>query len=425
MLQLYSAAMACAVLCLLAPHRWFRRLVHQDAPEALHQLLGHPLGYDAAAPELVIHAVSAGEMAAAGGIIRQLQSLRPDSRLSLTTGTAAGMEVGRTLQRELPGISSVSLMPWDRAGALRRWLGQLSPKAMVVVETELWPNLFNECHRRGIALAIANGRIYPRDLGRYRLIRSFMQRVLDCTDWIGVQDEVERRRFLAIGADPGRLKILGNSKFASSAHYGILPHRYTDPRDRPAKLIVAGSTHDPEEFWLLDLLPRLHGEFPGLRLVLAPRHCERGADLARAAVRRGWRTCRYSVDHWRDGVWDVLILDRMGQLRSFYAGADVVVMGGSLVDRGGHNFLEPAQLARPIMVGPYLQHFHTTAERFLAGGALWQVRDRTGLETGLFQLLHDPLTAKDFGRKARECAEAEGRRSGDYGRAIARMLNGA
>ncbi len=424
MLQLYSLAMALAVGCLLLPHRCFRRLVQRDGPETLRQLLGHPPSDLIPPPEVVMHAVSAGEMAAAGAIIRQLHSLRPDTRLLLTTGTSAGMGVGQSLQRELPGISAVVLLPWDRSGALRRWLGQLSPKAMVVVETELWPNLFNECRRLEIALAVVNGRIYPRDVGRYRLIHSFMQRVLDCTDWIGVQDQVERQRFLAIGADPQRLRILGNSKFDSPARPGIRPHRFPDPHGRPAPIIMAASTHDPEEYWLLDLLPRLHGEFPGLRLILAPRHCERGATLAKAAVRGGWRTCRFSLGHWQDRIWDVLVLDRMGQLPAFFAGADVVVMGGSLVDRGGHNFLEPAQFARPIVVGPYLQHFHTTAERFLACGALWRVQDRTGLETGLFALLRDPVKAKDLGRKAQGCAVAEGRRCGDYGLAIAQLLTG-
>ncbi len=423
MLRLYSLVMALAVICLLRPHRWLRRLAGREDRLALQQLLGEPDREPPMRPDLVIHAVSAGEMVAAGAIIRQLEPLRLDLRLLLTTGTAAGLEIGRILQRELPCIGDLSLLPWDRAGAMGLWLNRLSPRALVVVETELWPNLFDTCRRLGIALAVVNGRLYPGDVWKYRLIRGFMAQVLACPQWVGVQDETERQRFLSVGADPRLLTVLGNAKFASPPPPDLAPHRFRGADDRPARLIVAGSTHAPEEAWLLDVLPDVIDAFPGTRLVLAPRHPQRAAGLARIATRRGWRCCRLSRDAWRNAAWDVLILDRMGQLAPFYAGAEVVVMGGSLANCGGHNFLEPAWFARPIVVGPHLGHFENVAKRFIEQGALCQVRNRAGLAARLTTLLGDPGLAMDIGRKARECAEREGERAGGYGQAVADLLN--
>ena len=174
----------------------------------------------------------------------------------------------------------------------------------------------------------------------------------------------------------------------------------------------------------MDLLPGLRDAFPGTCLVLAPRHVSHAARLAKYAKRAGLRCSRLSLDNWQREAWDVLILDRMGQLAPFYAGAEVVVMGGSLGNYGGHNFLEPAWFARPILVGPHLDHFADLAGRFISQDALYLARDREEIPLRLTDLLGNPVMASDLGRKAYECAVKEGERAGGYGQAILGLLNG-
>lgn len=424
MLWLYSLVMSLAVTCLLVPYHWFRRLRGRDD----HLVLGQRLG---AAPEelpqsvdLIIHAVSAGEMVAGGAIIHQIQSLRPDLRIWLTTGNAAGFEIARALMADLPCIRGVSWLPWDRARAIEGWLRRFSPKALIVVETELWPNLFNACRQLGIALVLVNGRLYPSDLWKYRLIRVFMAQVLACPCWLGLQDEGERHRFLGIGADPGRIIVLGNAKAALRPPPALAPALAWDAKGHSPRLIVCASTHPPEENWLMDVLPGLSTDYPGTRLVLAPRHVHRSARLVKLANRMGLRCSRLSLDNWQDEAWDILILDRMGQLAPFYAGAEVVVMGGSLGNFGGHNFLEPAWFVRPILVGPHLEHFADLAARFFSQDALYLARDREEISLRLRELLGNPVLAGNLGRRAYQCAVREGERAGGYGQAILALLNG-
>ena len=423
-LGLYSLAMSLAVTCLLVPYHWLRRFKGCEDHQALSQLLGAPPVELPQSLDLIIHAVSAGEMVAAGAIIHQLQSLRPDLRIWLTTGNAVGFDMARTLRAELPCIRGVSWLPWDRWGAINGWVKQLSPQALIVVETELWPNLFNACRHHGVALALVNGRLYPRDLWKYRLIRGFMSQVLGCPRWLGLQDEEERHRFLDIGADPRRITILGNAKSAMRPLSVRAPVLAWEANGHPPRLIVAGSTHPPEEAWLMDLLPGLRDAFPGTCLVLAPRHVHHAARLTKYAQSAGLRCSRLSLDNWQREAWDVLILDRMGELASFYSGAEVVVMGGSLGNFGGHNFLEPAWFARPILVGPHLDHFANLAERFLSQDALYLARDREEIPLRLTELLGNPVMASDLGRKAYECAVKEGEGAGGYGQAILGLLNG-
>jgi 3-deoxy-D-manno-octulosonic-acid transferase len=213
MLKLYSALVFMTVALFLTPWERLTRRRRGRGSELLPQWLGEPRA-DPPPADLLIHAVSAGEMAAAGGIARQLLALRPDTRLLLTTGTDAGERMAERLAENLPGQVGIRRLPWDRAAATQDWLYRLSPRALVVVETELWPNLFFACRRLGIPLAVASARLYTSDVARYRWIKGFMARVLDCPRWIGVQDETERQRFIAIGADPSRLRILGNAKAA-------------------------------------------------------------------------------------------------------------------------------------------------------------------------------------------------------------------
>jgi 3-deoxy-D-manno-octulosonic-acid transferase len=188
-------------------------------------------------------------------------------------------------------------------------------------------------------------------------------------------------------------------------------------------LLVAGSTHAPEEKGLLLCFSRLRARHPHLRMVLAPRDCRRSPALRRQAHGAGFRASLWSAGDWRTDGWDVLVIDAIGQILPFYAAADLVVVGGSLANQGGHNILEPAALGRAILVGPHMDHFQELTERFLARDALVQVEGMEALEPALARMLDDPERRRGLGARARECAERERGASERYAGAVLELVD--
>ncbi len=402
----YALALELGVWTALLPWSLARALTGRTGWEEVRARMGwSPPGFVAGRPRVLVHAVSAGEVAAAEPILRLLLETRPGAEVLLTAGNRTGLAAVRALTERLPGVRSGGPLPWDRSWMWHRWLGALRPDLLVVMETELWPGLFLACRRLGIPLALINGRIYPRDLPRYRLVRGLMARVLACADLIGVQDATEAARFLALGAPPERLVVGGNTKLDA------LPAPV--PRPPPGEdaegglLLVGGSTHPPEERWLLGAFATLVREFPGLRLVLAPRHPSRAARIARAATARGLRTELESASAAR-GDWEVLVVDRIGRLRTWYGRAHAAFVGGSLVRRGGHNILEPALAGCPILVGPHTDHFADLVVRFRENDALVQIEEPAQLAGALRDLLGDESRRRGLAERALNLV-AEGR----------------
>lgn len=376
-----------------------------------------PLPPRSTVPRLLIHGVSVGEITAAEPLIDELLREVPTMEILLTTGTLAALQAAYTMQRCRPVVRVIGLLPWDRHWALRRWLEGLAPDLVVVMETELWPNLFTLCQELKIRLALANGRLYPQDMVGYRLLRPILTPVLACLDWAGVQDKRERARFLAIGAPSTRLHVVGNTKFDRAVHREPLAITRG-----AGLLIVAGSTHAPEERWLLRALQGLRRESSCVRLVLAPRRTGRAAGLGIDARRQG--LCVAMESSVADAEsWDVLILDRMGQLFSWYAQADLVFVGGSLVRRGGHNVLEPASLGRAILVGPYMDHFQAIAEQFTAADAWVQMANPGQLEHQLQCLLENQEKRHTLGRAAQQCYWAGQGSARRQATDLARLMN--
>lgn len=397
----YSVLIEIVVWLVLVPVVWMRSLVAGAGSSELRERLGHGRacnGRNEAGPgPVLIHAVSLGEMRAAAPLIDALAAQA--RRVLLTTGTAAGLEAARRLARDQPAVESVAYLPWDRR-AVRAWLARVAPSAVVVVETEIWPNLFRACADLRVPLFIASGRIRPRDVARYRLLRPFFSSVLDCATWIGVQSTAERDRFLAIGAPAERVEVAGNLKFDAALAAGPEPSvRARGVTERP--LVVAGSTHGPEERWLLDCARLLEGEGRPIRLVLAPRDIARAGRIARLARSRELRTRLWSEPSRDD--WDVLVLDRYATLRARYADADVVIIGGTLASIGGHNILEPAAMARPIVVGPHTEEIAALVQPFADAGALMQISGTDparALADACRALLTDRALAEAMGEKA-------------------------
>lgn len=347
MFLVYDLLVTIVVWCVLVPWELVR------GGRALRERLGSVAMPPATGPRVVVHAVSVGEVMAAKPLIAALHAR--GAEVIVTTGNRAGRHVAESLA----GVQRVLWLPWDRSRALRRWLRALDVSAVAVVETEIWPALFRASRAAGVPLWIVSGRIYPRDVARYRLLRPFFARVLGCAAGIGAQDDVERARFIAIGADPSRVQLAGNLKFDGDAPTAA---------PRRGAILLGGSTHAPEEEMLLRVHARLQRERPDLELILAPRDLRRAKTLPRA-----------------DGV---TIVETFGVLSRMYAGAAVAFVGGTLATVGGHNVLEAIRGGAAVVVGPHLGHIESLVRPF--GGAIAIVRDEAELEAACRTLLDDP-----------------------------------
>lgn len=396
----YGLALEVVVWTVMLPWAAVRALLGRSGWDEVGARMGWaPPRFGDGRRRVLVHAVSAGEVAAAEPLLRLLLEALPPAEVLLTTGNRTGLDAVAALAARLPGVRGGGLLPWDRPLAWRRWIGALDPQLVVVMETELWPNFFLACRHARIPLALINGRIYPHDLPRYRLVRGLMKRVLGCADLIGAQDVTEAERFLALGAPRQRLVVGGNTKFdaraAAPARGEPLPCRGSDG----GLLLVGGSTHAPEERWLLDACASLSKVLPRLRLVLVPRHPQRAARILRSAVALGFRAFRESTSADR-GDWDVLVVDRMGGLPTWYGRADLAFVGGTLVRRGGHNILEAAVAGCPILVGPYTAHYAGIVAHFRAYDALVQLEGPAQLPVALRGLLEDGERRRSLAQRA-------------------------
>ncbi|HEY3120493.1 MAG TPA: glycosyltransferase N-terminal domain-containing protein, partial [Vicinamibacteria bacterium] len=285
-----------------------------------------------------VHAVSVGEVLAVRGLVESLRRRFPGRRVFLSTTTVTG----NTVARQSVATDGLFFAPFDWPGPVRRALEAVDPALLVLVETELWPNLIHEARRRGTRIALVNGRISPRSFPRYRRLRALLREVLEEVDLFLMQGEAHARRVREMGAPADRVRVLGNLKYDAppAGSGGEAGGLIAAEAGRP--VWVAGSTARGEETLVLEAFRRARERVPSLRLVLAPRHPERfeeAAALVAAAGFHGARRSRLGAGGWREG--DVLLLDTLGELAAAYAGATVVFVGGSLVAAGGHNVLEP------------------------------------------------------------------------------------
>jgi len=347
-----------------------------------------------------LHAASVGEVQSCAPLARALRRALPDAPLVLTTSTPAGAARARALLRD--EHVHVRFAPLDLPGAVRRFLGRARPRLGIVLETELWPNLYEACGRRGIPVALASARMSERSARRYGWLRGPFERALAICELVAVQTEVDAGRFLALGSRPDRTRVVGNLKFDIEVPAGT-PARGRSLRERHAvgrPVWVAGSTHEGEEAAALEAHARVREAHPGALLVIAPRHPPRFGEVAASLERRGVRFARRSRDETCDAATEVLLLDSIGELLDFYAAADVVFVGGSLVPVGGHNLLEPAALARPIIAGPHLKSVAESARLLAERRALEIAHDAGALARTLTHLLADPQSLARMGERA-------------------------
>lgn len=363
-------------------------------------------------PSIWLHAVSVGEALTARALADELKARYPNLRLYVSTTTITGQQVAR---RHLPMADGVFYFPIDLTLIVRRVLDVVQPRLFVMMETEIWPNLLRECRRRGVRTLVVNGRISARSYPRYRLIRPLFRRVLQLVDMYCVQGDESRGRLVDLGAPPDRVVVTGSLKFdsmdlpGSAAGASRGPDRvlryFRGAEARP--VLVAGSTFPGEDEILLRSFERIRSLTPHALLILAPRRPERFSEVETLARHAGLRTVRrtsLAVDV--DLRADVVVLDTIGELAHVYQLATAVFVGGSLVDMGGHNILEPAVLGKAIVFGPHMQNFAEIADAFLRAGAAVQVSAARELEDVLIELLSNRERRERLGTAARALVEA-------------------
>jgi tetraacyldisaccharide 4'-kinase len=372
-----------------------------------------------------LHAVSVGEVISCVEFLRALEREFPRTQLFVSTSTLAG----QTLAREkLAGLAyGVFYAPVDTVWAVRRVLRAIRPSLVIIAETEIWPNLFREVKRTGAGLAIVNGRISDRALPRYRKLRWFFRSVLPWADGVLAQSESIRDRFVMLGAAPERVTVSGNFKYDFEARPAPpdSPVRALLNRVRPACVWIAASTMPPlaetdvdEDDAVIAAFGQLAARHSGLLLILVPRRPERFDGAAQKLDAAGIRYLRRSRLQPDDTLPlpGALLLDSIGELSGLFAVADLVFMGGTLVSRGGHNLLEPALFAKPVIAGPHLENFQAIADEFRAADAFVEIGDAASLASAVERLLQDRSGAQELGRRALACAEG---RRGATARAVA------
>ena len=409
---LYSV-LVLAFFVVVSPWFLYQAIRYRKYIGSLSQRMGYlPVSFNMdGEPSIWIHAVSVGEVLTARPLVQDLRARYPRLRIFLSTTTLTGQGIAR---RSVRDVDEVFYFPFDLGLFVRRTLDLVRPRLFIMMETEIWPNLLRECRRRGVRTAIVNGRLSQRSYPRYRLVRRFMRPVLDGIDAFCVQSEESARRFIDVGAHPGRVTVTGSLKFDSlDLSANTMQSRARDRvlryfRIAPGRpVLVAGSTMKGEEAAVLRAFRRVRATFPNALLIIAPRHTERTDDVEALSQDEGFRTVRrteLAID--AEPRADVVLLDSIGELATIYQLATVAFVGGSIVATGGHNILEPAVFGKPIVFGPHMSNFAEIAEAFVSNVAAVQVRNEGELDEVMVALMTDPIRRARLGAAARAIVEA-------------------
>jgi 3-deoxy-D-manno-octulosonic-acid transferase len=357
-----------------------------------------------------LHAASVGEAKVLSVIVDHLKKINPDHSMIVSVVTESGKQEAERILKE---VEFVFHAPIDLKRFVKRAMASLNPCALILVETELWPNLIKEAKKRKCPVVLINGRISGKSLSKYLLLKGLFAEVLSYVDLFCMQSEEHAQRIRKLGAEPDKVKVLGNLKFdrmvtqIPGIDKSVLKKRLYIPDD--LRVIVGGSTRSGEEQILIRVFKRLKAEQEDLLLLLAPRHLDRMKKVEKMLlsqklhfVRRSQLDGKVRLQNQR-----VVLLDTMGELASLYAIADLAFVGGSMVPLGGHNLLEPAACGVGVIFGPHVDHFKTAAELLIRCGGGIKIKNEEELYTRALDLLEDEEKRKGMGRAAREAIKRQ------------------
>ena len=408
---LYSLSLASYFLILL-PFFVYRTLRYGNVVGRIKDRLGFiPDTVNSAQRRSIwIHAVSVGEALAARSLLANLRRVYPTHQIFISTTTVTGQTLVRRLEETIDGIFYI---PLDFSSIVNRTLDRVSPDLLVLIDTEIWPNLLRLCRRRGVKTVLLNGRISDRSYKRYRLIRMFMRRVFYNLDHICAQNETWAKRFLDLGAPIDRVTISGSLKFDAADVSSFSVDSYVNNDvirlfqfavNRP--VLIAASTLRGEEAAILTAFSQILKINHDAILIIAPRHPERFEQTRRLAMEHGFEVVRRSdLVPDKAPTANVVLLNTIGELARIFKISTVVFVGGSLVKAGGHNILEPAVFGKAVVFGPHMQNFSEIAEIFVKAGAAWQVSSAKELGDALVTLLNDPMKRSSLGIAAQSLVE--------------------
>jgi 3-deoxy-D-manno-octulosonic-acid transferase len=351
-----------------------------------------------------IHAVSVGEVQAALPLVRALRSGGRDLRIVVTTTTPTGQE---RVRQALGNSVLHRYAPYDLPASVRRFLARVHPQLVIIMETELWPNILHQCSRQRIPVLLANARLSERSAASYRRVARTARQMLAGVSCIAAQTRQDAARLVSLGARPDRVRVTGNTKFdvrlpASLGEEAQVLRRCFGV-DRG--VWIAASTHDGEEQQVLQAFETVRQALPDSLLVLVPRHPDRAASVAALARKFGHVTRTRSESPASCADASVFIGDTLGELPLFYAASDVAFVGGSLVREGGHNMLEPAALGIPVIFGPYVHDVVEISERLAQAGAGRKIQNKGELGAAVIEFMQDANLRHVAGQRGREFVE--------------------
>jgi len=363
-------------------------------PKTLREAQGRPLW---------LHSVSVGEFVAAIPIIRQLMAQYPERRMVITTMTPTGSErvkavFGHTVEH--------FYLPYDLPHIMASVVKTVNPCVLVIMETEIWPNLIHYSHRRGIPVLLVNARMSERSARGYQRFAHLTQQTLEKMTLVGAQNPADAERFIDLGALPQKTRVMGNVKFDLSIPASLkeqaLAYRHQWGINRP--VWIAASTHEIEDERIITLHKAIKEALPEVLLVIVPRHPERFDKVAGLVKKAGLQLARRTRGNGLEQT-DVFLIDTMGELMLFLSAADVAFVGGSLVASGGHNLLEPAALGLPVLFGPHMFNFSEVTRLILAAEAGEQVQDDAELVQAVVRLLQDSSARARLGERGMQVVE--------------------
>lgn len=353
-----------------------------------------------------IHAVSVGEINSIREFFKRIRAIYPDVPVAISVVTPEAKALASTLYGN---EAVVFYLPLDISVIVKKFIALINPRLFLVMETEIWPNLYFFLHKKNVPIIIFNSRISNKSIRFYKLVRLFLKFILTRVSFIAAQDNKAKERFLHLGANADSIRVTGNMKFKSIE----IPHRrvaeFKNKWESKIKngnlLIVAGSTHHPEEEIFLDTFKDLLCNFKNINLLICPRHVQRVPGVVKLSQKYGFNPVRITKFDFQikgeDKRKNVFILDTTGELIYFYSLADIVFVGGSLARYGGHNIIEPAYFAKPVVFGHLMFNFEDIRRIFIQRRASLEVKNKEHLKEVLDNLILDADLREELGRKGR------------------------